>query len=333
MPKLTAADEYFYHQIPEPLPNVVNRHDHWRESLFFVFHPKDQLGDAIILTMAQYPKREIVDSFQMGTIGSDMFWEVHQRPFDGDPHTLSVGPVSIDIVEPYKKVVLKADPETAPVGLDITFDARTREQGLRRGNMKRGDEIIWDQCHMLQSGIYNGTYSYKGETYAVDDWWGQRDHSWGIRDHSRCPLWMWLAIQLPDAMISVWNWEYSNGARIYTDGCYAPTDMSEPVPVTSFEHDLQWIDESGHSTDYQRDGESVTGISGGVKIQFENGQQMEIEATGRWACRYGPLGGGLLQMEIQTNDGRKGTAIYELTGAHHHKYFPIARAENLPVSS
>ena len=28
--------------------------------------------------------------------------------------------------------------------------------------------------------------------------------------------------------------------------------------------------------------------------------------------------------------GATGTAIYEITGAHHHHYFPIARAENLP---
>ncbi len=70
MPRLTAADEFFYHQIPEPLPNVVSRHDHWRESLFFVVHPRDQLGDVVILTLAQYPKREMVDSFQLGITGA-----------------------------------------------------------------------------------------------------------------------------------------------------------------------------------------------------------------------------------------------------------------------
>ena len=33
---------------------------------------------------------------------------------------------------------------------------------------------------------------------------------------------------------------------------------------------------------------------------------------------------------VVTGDGWEGTAIYELTGAHHHRYFPVARAENLP---
>ena len=33
---------------------------------------------------------------------------------------------------------------------------------------------------------------------------------------------------------------------------------------------------------------------------------------------------------MTTDDGRRGTGIYELTGAHHHRYFPIPRADDLP---
>ena len=46
MPDLTAMDEYFVHQIPEPLPNVVTHHEHWRESLFF----DRALADAVTAT-------------------------------------------------------------------------------------------------------------------------------------------------------------------------------------------------------------------------------------------------------------------------------------------
>jgi hypothetical protein len=55
-----------------------------------------------------------------------------------------------------------------------------------------------------------------------------------------------------------------------------------------------------------------------------------IDGTGRWAQRYGPVGGGLSEMQIATDDGRVGTAIYECTGAYHHHFFPVRRAENLP---
>jgi hypothetical protein len=326
----TALDELFIHQIPEPLPNVVTHHEHWRESYFFVMHPRDRMGDVVILTMAHYPARREMDSLQLGQIDGQFVFGRYSRPYGDDPHTPKVGPVSIDIVEPYKTIRLKADASEATVGLDITFTARTQHHGLRRGTMKAGHETIWDQCHMSQSGLYNGTYTYKGQAHEVRDWWGQRDHSWGIRDHRRCPMWNWLAIQLPDGMFAIWCWELPNGARIYTDGCFAPADGSAPIPVIDFRHDYHWTDAKGAPTDYGREGEGVAGLAGRVEFTLEGGKRVVIDADGTRCAPYGALGGGLHQMSVRTDDGRTGTAIYELTGAHHHKYFPIARAENLP---
>ncbi|MEY2435477.1 MAG: hypothetical protein QOF97_313, partial [Acidimicrobiaceae bacterium] len=69
MPRLTAMDEHLIHQLPEPLPNVVTHHPHWRESYFFIAHRPESLGDVVILTMASYPQREVMDSLQMGRVG------------------------------------------------------------------------------------------------------------------------------------------------------------------------------------------------------------------------------------------------------------------------
>ena len=326
----TALDELFIHQIPEPLPNVVTHHEHWRESYFFVMHPRDRMGDVVILTMAHYPARQEMDSLQLGQIDGQFVFGRYSRPYGDDPHTTKVGPVSIDIVEPYKSIRLQADPAEAVVGLDITFTARTQHYGLRRGTMKAGHETIWDQSHMLQSGVYNGTYTHKGQAREVRDWWGQRDHSWGIRDHRRCPMWNWLAIQLPDGMFAIWCWELPNGARIYTDGCFAPADGRAPIPVIDFQHDYHWTDTAGKPIDYGRDGEGVAGLAGRVEFTLEGGKRVVIDADGTRCAPYGALGGGLHQMSVRADDGRTGTAIYELTGAHHHKYFPIPRADNLP---
>lgn len=328
---LTAMDELFVHQIPEPMLNVQTHHPFWRESLFFVMHPRDQLGDVVILTLAHFPAKREMDSLQLGRVGGTPAIALHARPYDGDPHTMAVGPVRIDIAEPFKTVHLHvADVPEAPVSMDVTFHARTREYGLRRGTMKAGHEIIWDQSHMVQSGTFSGSFTHAGVTYSVDDWWGQRDHSWGIRDHARCPLWMWLAIQLPEGMLALWHWEYPNGARVYTDGCFAPADGSTPTPVIDVRHDLHWIDASDAEVSYGRDGDDVTGIAGRVELTLEGGRVIGLEAHGRWAQRYGELGGGLNEVTVRTDDGSEGTAIYELTGAHHHRYFPIARAAALP---
>lgn len=331
MVQLTAMDELFVHQIPEPLPHVVTHHPHWRESLFFVLHPRDEPGDVVILTLAHFPVKGEMDSLQLGHVAGVPTVAHHSRPYDGDPHTMSVGPVHVDIAEPFRTVHLRVDdvPEAA-VALELTFSARTPAYGLRRGTMRAGHELIWDQSHLIQSGTYSGWYRHQGTTYEVDGWWGQRDHSWGIRDHQRCPFWTWLAIQLPDGMLGAWHWELANGARIFTDGCWSPADGGEPTPVVDLRHHLHWIDADGKPVDYGRDGDDVAGVAGRVELTLAGGDIIGVEADGRWAQRYGPLGGGLNQVRVRTDDGREGTAIIELTGAHHHRYFPVARADYLP---
>jgi len=263
----------------------------------------------------------------------------HLRKVDGDQDDFRVGPITIDVIEPLKKIRLVAVASDAtPVSFDISFTARTQPYQLRRGTMKAKYEIVWDQSHMFQSGTYNGSYTHNGKTYEVDNWWGQRDHSWGVRSHARCPLWMWMPIQLEEGMLSVWHWEYPNGARVYTDGCFAPADGSEPIPVIDFQHDLQWLDAAGRPVSYEKFGDDVTGLGGTVDFTLQGGRKISVEATGRWAQRYSQianradnvLGGGLSEMQIRTSDGAIGTAIFEITGQFHHKYFPIARGANFP---
>jgi hypothetical protein len=331
VPILTALDELLVHQIPEPLTHAAVFHEHWRESLFFIVHPRDRLGDCIILTMAHYPARQELDALQLGHFNGQLTIARHTRASGDNPHDLVVGPVSVEVVEPFKTLRLRVEEHaTAPIAMDLTFTARTPHYALRRGTMRAGHELIWDQSHMVQSGSYNGSVTLGGETFPIEDWWGQRDHSWGIRDHARCPFWMWLAIQLPDGMLAVWNWELANGARVFTDGAWSPSGGGDPVAAVAFRHDLHWVDESGAAVDYGRDGPDVAGVAGRVEFDLENGETIGLEASGRWAQRYGPVGGGLNQVAVRADDGREGTAIYELTGAHHHRYFPVPRAERLP---
>jgi hypothetical protein len=196
-----------------------------------------------------------------------------------------------------------------------------------------GDAVVWDQCHILQSGTYTGTYTAAGAEHAVDGWIGQRDHSWGVRNHGRCPLWMWFQIQLDDGFLGVWHWEYANGAPVYTDGCWAGADGSDPVPVIRFEHDVEWVGADGAPAVYGEQGETVAGLRGWCALTLAGGRRIEVTAEGRFDNPYEPYHrGGLSQMRVTTDDGREGTAIYEITGAHHHRYFPDTTVtEELPA--
>ena len=339
MARFDSADERFGHQVPLPFREVSLHHHHWRESLFFVAHSPDGPDDVAILTLAHFPARREMDSLQLGRWDGKPVAARHARPVDGDHDDWRVEPVWIEVVEPRRVVRLcVAESPTNPVSLDLTFTARTEPYQLRRGTMLAGHDVIWDQTHMIQSGWWNGTVTRDGITREVSRWWGQRDHSWGVRVHDRCPMWMWLAIQLPEGMLGVWCWELPNGARVYTDGCFAPADMSEPTPVTDFRHDLHWIDGLGREASYERHGSSVRGLSGTCTAQLADGRSIEVDVNGRWAQRYDAfkqgapdsLGGGLMECQVTSSDGQRGTGIVEVTGQWHHRYFPLHRGERLP---
>ncbi len=325
MPSLTPFDEQFVHQIPEPLSVVGIEHEHWRESYFFVTHGPDADSDVVIVAMATYPARHTLDALVLGRIGGAPLFHYYQRDATGDPHTTTVGPVSVALVAPYEELRIAVAPQD-DVGLELTFRARTRPYALRRGRLLAEDgSLLWDQSHMIQSGVFEGRFRRAATTVDIDGWFGQRDHSWGVRDHGRIPLWMWLAVQLPDGMLGVWHWELANGARVFTDGCWAPADGVEPVPVVDFHHDLHWTDDSGDTVGWDGDGAKVAGLSGDVSFVLAGGRRVQLHGAGRWCAPYRPFyGGGQHLMAVTTDDGRSGTAVYEVTGRDHHRFFPAA---------
>lgn len=336
MTDLSDADEGLIHQIPEPLTHTGMFHPHWRESYFFVAHPRAgaPTDDVVITTMATHPQHQTMDSYQMGRIGGRHVFALHERGWGDRPHDPVVGPVRVEVVEPYRTVRVTVDAVgDDDIAVDLTFTARTEAYGLRRGTMRWRHEVVWDQSHMLQAGVFNGSYTTGGVTREVVDWIGQRDHSWGVRDHLRCPMWMWLALQFDDEMLGVWHWEYANGAPVYTDGCAAPTLVSgggTPVPLVRFDHDLWFCDAHRKRVDHGPGGTAAVGLCGSVDLTFADGRRVTVTGEGERAMPYGNRGGGQYLMRVETSDGRTGVGIIEVTGAHHHRFFPEARADRLP---
>src|SRR4051812_12324868 len=102
MARPTPMDDYFVHQIPELLPNVVIHDEHWRESYFFELHRPDAQGDVVFFTMAHFPAREHMDSIQMGRVDGEPVLGVLSRAYDGDPHTSEVPGARIEVVRPFE---------------------------------------------------------------------------------------------------------------------------------------------------------------------------------------------------------------------------------------
>ena len=323
MARLTPADEGFVHQLPEPLRVVSTEHHHWRESYFFVTHDQHVDSDVVVVAMATYPARASLDALVLGRVDGDLLFAHHQRPAGDDPHDTAVGAVTVEVVRPFEELRLTVAPHDG-FEADLTFRARTAPYGLRRGQLRDGEgSLLWDQSHMIQSGTFEGHYRRGGKSVVVDRWLGQRDHSWGVRDHGRIPMWMWLAVQLPDGMLGVWHWELADGSRVFTDGCWASAGGGAPVPVVDFHHDLRWTGEEGAPVSWGVDGATVAGLAGTVVFELAGGSRVALSAHGRWCAPYRPFyGGGQHLVAVEAEDGRRGTAVFEVTGRHHHRFFP-----------
>jgi hypothetical protein len=64
-------------------------------------------------------------------------------------------------------------------------------------------------------------------------------------------------------------------------------------------------------------------LRGTATFTLAGGRSITLEAEGGFDRPYEPFArGGLNQMGVHTDDGRDGTAIFEVTGSHHHRYFP-----------
>jgi hypothetical protein len=337
--KLTDWDEHFVHQVPEPLPVAAIEHQHWRESYFFVTHDDEPDGDVVIVAMAHYPTRGGLDALVMGRVGGRRLFQHHARPYGDDPHTTSVGPVHVRVEEPWRQVSVRVD-EHDGFAADLRFGDRTAPYLLRRGRLDDdAGALVWDQRQMIQGGTFDGWFARDGERRDVEGWLGQRDHSWGVRDHGRVPCWLWFAVQLPDGMFGAWVWENAVGARVFTDGCWAPAGGGEPVPVVALDHDLgftgpggepvpwSWTGQPGEASMWaDHDPATATGVhgwGGRVVATLADGSVLDLSASGGWCQPYVPAhGGGLFRVDVEAADGRRGVAIYEVTGHGPHRYFP-----------
>jgi len=74
---------------------------------------------------------------------------------------------------------------------------------------------------------------------------------------------------------------------------------------------------------YGEHGDTVTGLEGECAFALADDRVIEVAADGTFDRPYEPFHrGGLNQMRARTDDGRTGTAIDEVTGSRHHRYFP-----------
>ena len=93
----------------------------------------------------------------------------------------SVGPLHVDIIEPFKKLRLRLDSGEHPASYDLTWTAVLPPYVEARSTNYFSGRITQDSTRYDQLGSVNGWITLEGNKYEIEKWWGARDHSWGVR--------------------------------------------------------------------------------------------------------------------------------------------------------
>jgi hypothetical protein len=259
---LTAADEYLIHQTPHTFDRVATSDRNFYDRYFFNGYRRD--GEVYFaLAMGVYPNLGIMDAaFSVVLKGKQQYFVRASRLLGNDRMDTRVGPISVQVVEPLRKVRIRVAKNKWGIAGDLVFDARSLPNEEPHFFRLARNVPVMDYTRMTQHGAWSGKLSCDGQSFdlAQDTWWGSRDHSWGIRgvggrDPRGAPLsempqffWNWAPLNFEDMCTLYTASEYADGTRWHESGVILKPYPEASEQEAAIDHNLRfakgtrWID-------------------------------------------------------------------------------------------
>src|SRR5207248_6906909 len=106
------------------------------------------------------------------------------RRAPAEPTDVTVGPFSIEVLDPMRRIAVRIAENDTGISADLTFTARTAcvEEG-RQTTYGGGRRLVMDVTRFAQFGRWEGEIHYDGHTVPIDATrvYGIKDRSWGVR--------------------------------------------------------------------------------------------------------------------------------------------------------
>jgi hypothetical protein len=182
---LTAADEAFNHQIVNTHAAVGTPDRAWTEKAWFTLMRKDATLQ-VNFGLGKYANRNIVDGFAGVQRGTRQRTVRASRVLAQSINDMNVGPLSYNIIEPFKTIRIALAPNVAqPISFELTFHATMPAFFENRDVVVAQGRVASDVIRYHQPGTVSGWIEIDGERSEVrpEEWYGFRDRSWGIREH------------------------------------------------------------------------------------------------------------------------------------------------------
>lgn len=178
---LSSLDDYFVHQVPEPVRHVGTSDRNFYDRHYFNVHAcSDEFF--IIMGLGQYPNLGTQDGFVSMRQGSQQTTLRTSRVL-ADRGDMSCGPMRVEILEGLKRIRITIAPNESGIEADLVFNGTHEPQLEPRQVQRRNGRVIHDVMRYCQTSRYSGWVKIPGKTYHSDDvaLRGYRDRSWGIR--------------------------------------------------------------------------------------------------------------------------------------------------------
>lgn len=228
---LSPLDDYAVHQTPLPLAHPVSGDPNHYDRYFFNGYDR---GGAFFfgVAMALYPNRRVIDAaFSIVRDGRQRS-VFASMPLPRDQRQLSVGPVTIDIVEPLRVNRVRVDAPEHGLVADLTYTARSMATEEPRQTSTAGRTVIMDATRITQLGTWDGTIG----DLVLHGVPGTKDRSWGIRptgepipgapmDAGPGPMglcFLWTPLHFDDECLFLALFERPDGERWYQSGGRTP---------------------------------------------------------------------------------------------------------------
>jgi hypothetical protein len=179
---LSPFDEYLAHQTPDTFDHVYTSDRNFYDRYYFNMHASsDELF--VIIGLGQYPNLGVTDAFITVSIGQEQHTVRASRELGSDRMDTTVGPLGVEVIQGLQKLRITCDDNEWGVAADLTFTGVVEALEEPHTFSRRYGRVIQDVTRYAQIGVWEGTLTAAGKTFAVtpDRWKGVRDRSWGVR--------------------------------------------------------------------------------------------------------------------------------------------------------
>ncbi len=256
---LTKFDELTCHQVSTTFDHPGTSDRAWTEKLWCNVH--DTKGEIVLATgFGIYPNRNVMDGYGCVNLNNQEQYNMRvSRVLRPKIDEISVGPLSYDVIEPYRRVRIAMGENNYGISYELEFVA-TMQPGEEEPQFGRSKGRVYvDTRRYAQLGRARGWISAGGKKYDVDEkrFYAQRDHSWGIRmgtgaseqgvqapDHEKFTAMMinWLTVQFAERGIYCYLIEKNDGTVQNLSGSVVRgIDGGEcGVPIVSVDHRFEY---------------------------------------------------------------------------------------------